>query len=211
VELLLRRAGTGAAADSTAPAPSTVSPLEPSARLCGMYSCMADSGWFIECFTGRRLPVAQEGDNAALEAAYAKARSAPGDVLLAQWRDGLDAHADGGAGPTGDPDRRSFPEHRAARSNATLENTYLETDPARGRARERRRAATRAAPDSAIPTEEKWRASVAAIGGRELTRWMATSSRSVRWSARYGVRAGDGAGTRVSRCAYESRSVGHRR
>jgi copper homeostasis protein (lipoprotein) len=58
-------------------------PIEPALRMRGLYSYMADAGFFTECLTGQRLPVAHEGDNAALEAAYAKARPAPGATLLA--------------------------------------------------------------------------------------------------------------------------------
>src|SRR5574341_322403 len=46
----------------------------------GMYSYMADAGIFTECRTGKKFPVAQEGDNAALEAAYLKARQQPGEA-----------------------------------------------------------------------------------------------------------------------------------
>ncbi len=54
------------------------SPYEPigdTLRLMGMYSYFADAGWFVECRTGIRYPVAQLGDNAALERAYLGARS----------------------------------------------------------------------------------------------------------------------------------------
>jgi copper homeostasis protein (lipoprotein) len=57
-------------------------PLEPQLPMRGMYSYMADAGMFQECLTGWRLPVAQIGDNAALEAAYSKARREPGEALL---------------------------------------------------------------------------------------------------------------------------------
>ena len=43
---------------------------------------MADAGLFQECMTGWRLPVAQVGDNAALESAYIKIRRGPGEALL---------------------------------------------------------------------------------------------------------------------------------
>ncbi len=49
----------------------------------GMYTYMADAGIFTDCASGRRLPVAQESDNAALEAAYSKARTGPGAPMLA--------------------------------------------------------------------------------------------------------------------------------
>jgi copper homeostasis protein (lipoprotein) len=58
-------------------------PVEPALRMRGLYSYMVDSGWFTECITGMRVPVAKEADNAALEAAYINARPAPGAVLLA--------------------------------------------------------------------------------------------------------------------------------
>ncbi len=57
-------------------------PLQPKLPMRGMYSYMADAGLFQECLTGWRLPVAQTGDNAALEAAYIKARREPGEALL---------------------------------------------------------------------------------------------------------------------------------
>ena len=50
--------------------------------LRGMYRYMADAGLFVECESGRRFNVAQEGDNAALERAYLAARRQPGDGLL---------------------------------------------------------------------------------------------------------------------------------
>jgi uncharacterized lipoprotein NlpE involved in copper resistance len=59
-------------------------PLEPRLRLRGRYRYMADAGIFTECVTGRRLPVAEAEDNAALQAAYGKARGQPGDELLVQ-------------------------------------------------------------------------------------------------------------------------------
>jgi copper homeostasis protein (lipoprotein) len=57
-------------------------PLEPRLPMRGMYGYMADAGLFQECLTGRRFPVAQVGDNAALEAAYSKFRREPGEALL---------------------------------------------------------------------------------------------------------------------------------
>ena len=42
-------------------------PLEPRLTMRGMYRYFADAGLFTECLTGRRLPVAQEKDNATLE------------------------------------------------------------------------------------------------------------------------------------------------
>ena len=57
-------------------------PLEPRLHLRGMYTHMADAARFRECLTRRTWPVAQERDNAALEAAYGKARRVPGETLL---------------------------------------------------------------------------------------------------------------------------------
>jgi copper homeostasis protein (lipoprotein) len=62
---------------------ATFEPIEPALRMRGMYSYFADSGFFAECVTGKRLPVAKEGDNAALEAAYLDVRTTPGAPLLA--------------------------------------------------------------------------------------------------------------------------------
>jgi uncharacterized lipoprotein YbaY/heat shock protein HslJ/uncharacterized lipoprotein NlpE involved in copper resistance len=61
---------------------TSTQPLEPRLRMRGMYSYMADAGRFTECLTRRPWPVAQEGDNAALEAAYSKARRQPAETLL---------------------------------------------------------------------------------------------------------------------------------
>jgi uncharacterized lipoprotein YbaY len=52
------------------------------AEMTGMYRYMADAGIFMDCMSRRRVPVAHEQDNAALEAAYAKMRSEPGAELL---------------------------------------------------------------------------------------------------------------------------------
>jgi len=52
-------------------------------QMRGMYSYMADSGWYTDCLSGARMPVAQEGDNAGLEAAYSKARQMAGAPMLA--------------------------------------------------------------------------------------------------------------------------------
>ena len=57
-------------------------PIEPRLLLRGMYRYMADAGMFQECLTGWRLPVAQEADNAKLEAAYSRARREPGEAVL---------------------------------------------------------------------------------------------------------------------------------
>ena len=53
-----------------------------SARMVGMYQYMADAGLFTDCVSGRRVPVAMEADNAALERAYLGAREEPGEAVL---------------------------------------------------------------------------------------------------------------------------------
>lgn len=58
-------------------------PLEPRLLLRGMYRYMADAALFEECSTGRRLPVATEADNVALERAYLEVSKAPGAPVLA--------------------------------------------------------------------------------------------------------------------------------
>jgi len=57
--------------------------IEPELRMRGMYSYMADAALFVECRTGRRMPVAMEADNIELERAYLDAVPEPGGELLA--------------------------------------------------------------------------------------------------------------------------------
>lgn len=57
-------------------------PLEPSLQLRGEYRQLADAAIFEECLTGLKLDVAPEADHAALEAAYAKTRTEPGQRVL---------------------------------------------------------------------------------------------------------------------------------
>ena len=59
-------------------------PIEPNLRMQGMYRYLADAGVFEECLTGLRLPVAAEGADAALEAAYVQVSSEPGAPVLAR-------------------------------------------------------------------------------------------------------------------------------
>jgi len=59
-------------------------PIEPNLRMQGMYRYLADAGLFEECLTGLRLPVAAEGADAALEAAYVQVSSEPGAPVLAR-------------------------------------------------------------------------------------------------------------------------------
>ena len=65
------------------PASGEIKATAPSQQLRGMYSYFADAGWFVDCLTGKRLPVAQERDNAVLESAYSKAKDMAGAPLLA--------------------------------------------------------------------------------------------------------------------------------
>lgn len=106
-------------------------PIEPTLRLRGVYSYMADAGLFTECLTGKRLPVAQEADNAALESAYTKAHPAAGAALLATV-DGRIAMRRPMEGPGPQPtlivDRfqglSAGSGCEASMSSASLENTY---------------------------------------------------------------------------------------
>jgi copper homeostasis protein (lipoprotein) len=58
-------------------------PIEPELRMRGMYRYMADAALFMECRTGRRMPVVMEADNIELERAYLDAVPEPGGELLA--------------------------------------------------------------------------------------------------------------------------------
>ena len=58
--------------------------LDPAVKLEGMYGYSADAGILTECSTGTRLAVLQQGDNAALERAYAQASHEPGQPLKAE-------------------------------------------------------------------------------------------------------------------------------
>ena len=71
-DIVLRRASDNS--DGAAP---------PTSQLRGMYSYMADAGWFTDCRSGTRMPVAQEADNAALERAYSNGKSMDGAPMLA--------------------------------------------------------------------------------------------------------------------------------
>lgn len=57
-------------------------PIEPVLTMRGMYRYMADAALFEECRTGRRMPVAMEADNVALERAYLEARGEAGEPML---------------------------------------------------------------------------------------------------------------------------------
>jgi uncharacterized lipoprotein YbaY/heat shock protein HslJ len=72
VDILLKRAS-----------PDTRNASSNAQQLRGLYSYLADAGWFVDCRSGVRLAVAQEGDNAALQVAFIKARDMAGAQLLA--------------------------------------------------------------------------------------------------------------------------------
>jgi copper homeostasis protein (lipoprotein) len=57
-------------------------PLEPRLFLTGMFTYMADAANIVLCADGRSVPVAMEGDYLALETAYLKARTKPGERVL---------------------------------------------------------------------------------------------------------------------------------
>src|SRR5262249_61901181 len=57
--------------------------IEPRLKVSGLFIYMADAAVITLCADGSRLPVAMEGDFRALQAAYQKARPAPGEALLA--------------------------------------------------------------------------------------------------------------------------------
>ena len=122
VDMPLRRIGAG-----EAPA---AAPAESARRKRGAYTYFADTGMFVDCVTGQRLPVAQEGDNAALEAAYAKVRTAPGALTLAvvEGRVEMRKPMEGAARPTLIVERlvEVVPGRgcEGLSNMATLENTY---------------------------------------------------------------------------------------
>lgn len=61
-------------------------PADLSRGLHGMFSYMADAATFEECLTGRRYPVAMEGDYLALERAYlARPDATPGAPVMASF------------------------------------------------------------------------------------------------------------------------------
>lgn len=60
-----------------------LAPLEPQVSLRGMFRQFADVSSFTDCLTGRDMPVAMEGEHLKLERAWSKARSGPGEPVLA--------------------------------------------------------------------------------------------------------------------------------
>ena len=66
----------GDSEDEATPASESPRPM------AGMFTYMADAGTFTDCVTGDRVPVAHEGDNAALERAYLSVSPAPAAPIL---------------------------------------------------------------------------------------------------------------------------------
>lgn len=98
-------------------------------QMRGMYSYMADAGWYTDCLTGVRMPVAQEGDNAALERAYSKAGQMAGAPLLAvvEGRVADRVPMEGAKRPTLIVEKFISVESQGCsgpQSTAQLENTY---------------------------------------------------------------------------------------
>ena len=98
--------------------------------LFGMFRYMADAALFEECRTGRRYPVAMEGDYLALERAYLAERPEAGSAVLATF-DGAVAERPAMEGP---PRRTVIVERYVGlwpgeacprgRARATLADTY---------------------------------------------------------------------------------------
>ncbi len=106
-------------------------PLEPQLAMTGMYTYLADTGLLTLCATGWKLPVASEGDNAALEAAYGKERRKPGEPVLVSLKGRIVARQPlEGAGPRPTVVVDRFEEIRPGEtcrspfSTAKLQETY---------------------------------------------------------------------------------------
>lgn len=59
--------------------------------LRGTYAYMADAALFVDCVSGKRWPVATEGNNAALERAYLDDKESPGAPLLVSVKGRLES------------------------------------------------------------------------------------------------------------------------
>lgn len=65
-------------------APAALQPTDRSETWQGIYRQQGETVRFTECRTRAEMPVAQGGDSALLESAYATSRPAPGAPLLVQ-------------------------------------------------------------------------------------------------------------------------------
>jgi uncharacterized lipoprotein YbaY/heat shock protein HslJ/uncharacterized lipoprotein NlpE involved in copper resistance len=108
--------------------------------LLGMMTYLADAALFEECISGRRYPIAIEGDYLALERAYLAERPAPGAPLLVHVEGGLITRP-----AMEGPDRKHLVVNRFNRtlpgetcpphvSTASLTNTYWRIDTLMGEA-----------------------------------------------------------------------------
>lgn len=99
-----------------------------SKTLSGLYHYTGDTGWIVECSTGERLPVAQEGDNAKLEAAYLDKTVSSDVTLLATVEGRIEQRVpmEGKARPTLIVEKfKSLEQSNCDQaSSASLENTY---------------------------------------------------------------------------------------
>lgn len=84
VQLMLRAVAPGS---ERLGAPARPEPPK-SSRWRGAWLTFADASTFTDCSTGRRWPVAPEGDAARAERSYLQSRAAPGEPLVVQ----LDGH-----------------------------------------------------------------------------------------------------------------------
>ena len=106
--------------------------IEPRLEMSGVFSYMADAGRFTECSTRQSWPVAKEGDAAALESAYSRARrrDAEGTLVRVVGRVAMRPRIDGGGRERTLVVERFLdirPGERcstAGTTNAVLENTY---------------------------------------------------------------------------------------
>jgi len=128
-------ANTGEAFEGTLAADGTIAPIDLSDMLvAGMMTYMADAAVIEECLSGQRFPIEQEGDYLALETAYLKDRSGPGEPLYVMIEGGI-AMREGMEGPA----RQTVTVDRFVRArrgitcerqlaDASLQNTYWRLD-----------------------------------------------------------------------------------
>ena len=86
-ESLLRVAETSQRprARAPVPAPEAEVPQTATTQLRGLVTYMADDAHFVDCRTGRTLPIAEEGEYSALEHAYLAAGAEPDGELMASF------------------------------------------------------------------------------------------------------------------------------
>lgn len=112
----------------------TLSPVDLTLPMSGEFVYFADAATFEECLTGRRYPVAMEGDYLALEQAYLEARAEPQAPVLAM----IEGQITTRPGMEGPPRRtvvvdrfvQAVPGESCARNRAQadLVNTYWRLD-----------------------------------------------------------------------------------